>query len=284
MSRSSPGVLRVAAILNFLADHPGQPFNLTDLVKALKLSRATCHALLTSLVQVGYLYRGSDKNYVLGPTLASIGKIALQHNSPLQVAQPEMRALADEFDAICSAFFRDRDEIVVRDRAASVSHIGWSTPIGTRLKLRPAFAAIFYAWSPMGETNAWLDSYVPQLGPEHRTSMIKATQFIREHGYAFHELNPNLNGGDGVRGETFGDNSLEFPTTSVVELDPDREYRAASILAPVFDASGNIAFILGLLGFTHTMRGAEVAKAGERLRESCARITSFITGRRPEAA
>jgi DNA-binding IclR family transcriptional regulator len=55
MSRSSPGVMRVAAILNFIADHPGQAFAMTDLVRALKLSRATCHALLTGLVEVGYL-------------------------------------------------------------------------------------------------------------------------------------------------------------------------------------------------------------------------------------
>ena len=71
MSRSSPGVRRVAAILNFIADHPGQAFALTDLVRALKLSRATCHALLTGLVDVGYLFRTSDKTYVLGPALAA---------------------------------------------------------------------------------------------------------------------------------------------------------------------------------------------------------------------
>src|ERR1700744_3126443 len=110
MSRSSPGVRRVAAILNFIADHPGQAFALTDLVRALKLSRATCHALLTGLVDVGYLYRTSDKNYMLGPSLASIGRIALQHASPLQVAQPEMRALADEFDVFCAAYFREGDD------------------------------------------------------------------------------------------------------------------------------------------------------------------------------
>ena len=72
MTRTSPGVKRIAAILDFLADHPTQSFALTDLVRALKLSRATCHALLTGLVDVGYLFRTSDKTYVLGPALATI--------------------------------------------------------------------------------------------------------------------------------------------------------------------------------------------------------------------
>src|ERR1700733_6158905 len=172
MARSSPGVQRVAAILNFIVDHPGQAFTLTDLVRALKLSRATCHALLTGLVEVGYLYRASDKNYVLGPALASIGRVAAKHTSPLQVAQPEMRALADEFDTICAIFFRDRDDIVVRERAASVSHVGWSVPVGTRLKLRPPFGAIFYAWLPPAQAQDWLDSYVPAPTAEHRGEMI----------------------------------------------------------------------------------------------------------------
>eukprot|EP00456_Euglypha_rotunda_P003034 TRINITY_DN105420_c0_g2_i1.p2 TRINITY_DN105420_c0_g2~~TRINITY_DN105420_c0_g2_i1.p2 ORF type:complete len:111 (-),score=19.28 TRINITY_DN105420_c0_g2_i1:10-342(-) len=57
MARSSPGVKRIVSILNFFADHPEQAFTLTDLVRALKLSRATCHALLTGLVESGYLYR-----------------------------------------------------------------------------------------------------------------------------------------------------------------------------------------------------------------------------------
>src|SRR5580693_418785 len=177
MARSSPGVLRVASILNFIADHPDQAFTLTDLVKALKLSRATCHALLTGLVEVGYLYRASDKNYILGPALASIGRVAALHTSPLQVAQPEMRALADEFDTICACFFRDGDDIVVRDRAASVSHVGWSVPVGTRLKLRPPFAAIFYAWAPRSEAEAWLDAYQPPPTPAHRIEMFKGMAF-----------------------------------------------------------------------------------------------------------
>src|ERR1700722_3522749 len=81
MARFSPGVRRIVAILNFFADHPKQSFTLTDLVRALKLSRATCHALLAGLVESGYLYRTADKSYVIGPTLVSIGRIAQQHLS-----------------------------------------------------------------------------------------------------------------------------------------------------------------------------------------------------------
>src|SRR3546814_14669821 len=109
MARTSPGVQRIVSILNFFADHPEQSFTLTDLVRALKLRRATCHALLPGLAEAGYLYRRHDKSSLLGPTLAEIGRIADPHSSPPQIAQPEMRALTDAFDAGCPAVLPDRD-------------------------------------------------------------------------------------------------------------------------------------------------------------------------------
>src|ERR1700737_3255313 len=130
MGRSSPGIRRVVAVLDFFADHPGYSVTLTDLVRALKISRATCHALLAGLVDSGYLYRMHDKSYVIGPRLVDIGRIGNEHFSPLQVAQPEMRALADEFDAVCLAFFREGDNVVVREREASLSQLGGVIPKG----------------------------------------------------------------------------------------------------------------------------------------------------------
>ena len=85
MPHGSPSAQRVIAILNFFADHPGQAFTLTDLVRSLRLSRATAHAFLTTLADAGYLYRASDKSYVLGPVLATIGDVAKSHFSPLQI-------------------------------------------------------------------------------------------------------------------------------------------------------------------------------------------------------
>jgi DNA-binding IclR family transcriptional regulator len=285
MARSSPGVLRVASILNFIADHPDQAFTLTGLVKALKLSRATCHALLTGLVEVGYLYRASDKNYILGPALASIGRIAAQHTSPLQVAQPEMRALADEFDTICACFFRDGDDIVVRDRAASVSHVGWSVPVGTRLKLRPPFAAIFYAWSPPSEAEAWLDSSEPKPTAEHRAEMLRGMAFVKQHGFQVQVRNTNAAaGGDMTPEQTFGAQNLEFPVSVMSELQDHVAYRAVGIVAPVFDVRGQVAFVMGLTGFSQSLPGHKIRQASLALRRACDRVTTFITGRPPLAA
>lgn len=276
MSRSSPGVARVVAILNFFADHPGQSFTLTDLVRALKLSRATCHGLLAGLVDAGYLYRSSDKSYVLGPALTAIGEAARQHFSPIQVAQPEMRALADQFDATCSAVFRERGDVVVRERATALAHLGSSVHRGARLPLRPEFASAFFVWSPAAAVTAWLDDLDPAPTERQRQVMQDGIEFLRRHGFFVGVRN--------VRQE-FAGQSTEWlydpadsdkPIVPLLEIEPDQEYHLGFVNAPVHDARREAAFVLALQGFSGTCTGAEIMQAGQRLREACDRITAFI--------
>ena len=55
--RPAPGAERVVAVLNFLAAHPDESFTLSELSRRLDLNKATCHALLMTLTQAGYLLR-----------------------------------------------------------------------------------------------------------------------------------------------------------------------------------------------------------------------------------
>jgi DNA-binding IclR family transcriptional regulator len=279
MGRSSPAVGRVAAILNFIASHPGQAFTLTDLVRALKLSRATCHALLMGLVEVGYLYRASDKHYVLGPALVAIGRSAAEHASPLQIAQPEMRALADEFDALCTAFVRDGHDLVVVGRAASVSHLSGSGWRGTRLRLHPPAAAVFFARSSEAEIDAWLDSFVTRPTAEERASLHGVLAFIREHGYGVVVNDPPP--ADGAWQERFGAyEQRNFPISELTEMSLDETYDLAAVTGSVFEADNQVAYVISL-SLGRRMTGAEIAAIGERLREACDRISEYITGRQP---
>lgn len=278
MTRSSPGVLRVAAILNFMADHPGQSFVLTDLVRALKLSRATCHALLTGLVEVGYLYRTSDKSYVLGPALVAIGRTAAAHFSPLQVAQPEMRRLADDHGLICTAYFFEGDTLIVRERAASGSQAGYLGPVGTRLQVRPQTAAIFFAWERLKKVQAWVDSLEPAWSEEQREELDRGMSYAREHGFIpiVRASSPN-----GIREEAV----LGTETTNVVveladELDERQSYPLAALVAPVFDEHRKIAFGIGLAGFAAPVLGSEALKIAGQLTAACQRISRFIAGER----
>lgn len=281
MARSSPGVRRVSAILNFIADHPGQAFALTDLVRALKLSRATCHALLTGLVEVGYLYRSSDKTYVLGPALAAIGRTAAAHFSPLQVAQPEMRKIADEFDVVCAAYFLEGDTVHLRERAASVSHVGYPVPLGMRMKLRSAQAVTYFASSPK-DAEAFLQNLDPPPTPERRELFFRSIEFAREHGFVAlvrRSSEPfDQNGELAIQAD-----SDELPVTPLPEIDDTQVYPLAAIMAPVFEARGKVSFALVMAGFHTPLTGKQIIGAGEQLREACGRISDFVAGRNSQA-
>ena len=270
----------MAAILNFMADHPGQSFALTDLVRALKLSRATCHALLTGLVEVGYLYRTSDKSYVLGPGLANICQAVSDHFSPLQVAQPEMRTLADEYDVVCSAFFLEGEMVNVRERASSVSHVGISVQLGARLKLRVPFAATFFAWSAPEDVEAWLETMTPPPTPSEREALAQSMIFARRHGFVLFVTNPDSPELDRPPELVFGGDKADFPIKPAAELEPKQKYEVRSLLSPVFDANDKVAFVMGLMGFNRSMTGSEAAEVAGRLRAACGRITSYIGGHR----
>jgi len=265
----------MAAILNFIADHPGQAFALTELVRALKLSRATCHALLTGLVDVGYLYRTSDKTYVLGPALAAIGRVAADHFSPLQVAKPEMRALADEFDIVCAAYFLEGEEIHLRDRAASLSHVAYPVPLGTRMPLRSAQATAFLAWTPH-EAEAWLKQAEPKPGPESVTAMQEGMAFGREHGFVVLVRNPRRPFNLMTTEELNTARTDEIPVVPIGEIESSTVYAVGALMAPVFDARGKVSFVLVMAGFHTAMSGTQVMAAGERLRDACDRISGFV--------
>jgi DNA-binding IclR family transcriptional regulator len=283
MSRSSPGVWRVAAILNFIADHPGQAFALTDLVRALKLSRATCHALLTGLVEVGYLYRTSDKTYVLGPALTAIGRTAAEHFSPLQVAKPEMRELADRYDVVCGAYFLEGDMMQLRDRAASASHVAYPVPLGIRMKLRSTQAVIYYAWS-QSEAEAWLARAEPPPSPEKTKLMFDSMAFAREHGFVVLVRNPGVVFGEPNDDLLSSADTDELPVVPVAAIDPVSAYPVAALMAPVFDSKGKIVFTLVMAGFHTAMSGTQALEAGEKLRAACERISGFVGGRKQGSA
>jgi DNA-binding IclR family transcriptional regulator len=275
MTRLSPAVGRVVSVLNFFAEHPQQAFTLTQIMKSLRMSRATCHALLAGLVDGSYLYRNSNKSYVLGPALLALARTAEQHFSPLDVARQEMRALADELDVVVSALFLDGDEVVARDRAASLTHLGWAQPPGQRYPVYPWAMAFMSGLSP-SELAIWLGRQTPPISEEEKRKVYQQIEFARQHGYIF-AVNPS----DRRYPVRLGAVPTPAPEGQFeAELEPPKIYNLLFFTAPVTNESGAVAFALALSGFSRPYSGAEVAAIGDRLHESCARVTNFITGKK----
>jgi len=282
MSQSSPSVERVVSVLNFFAEHPGQSFTFTDIVRALKLGRATCHALLTALVEARYLYRNNDKSYVIGPALVELGRIAKAHFSPLQAAQPEMRVLADEFDAICSAVFLEQDFAVVRARAMAMSHLAWSIPPGLKMPLRAPFGAVFYSRSEPAEIKRWLDKLSPPPTDMQRQEMLEAIEFSRKFGFSFGVRNISVAWDKNAPELDFSGERPEYPAAVVAEIDATREYNLAFVAATVWDKPRHPAFALVLTGFLNPVSGHNIMLMGLRLRSACDNLATFLSSRNPQ--
>ena len=279
MSKTPPGVKRMVSVLNFFAEHPGQAFTFTDIVKALKLGRATCHALLAGLVEEQYLYRNADKSYVIGPALVAIGQIAVDQFSPFQAAKPEMRLLSDSCNAVCSAVLLEDGDAVIASRAGSGSNLGWSVPQGYRLPLRAPFAASFFAWSKPYEVEKWLDEMSPAPPVKEREQLQASIEFTRAHGYCFGIVNKEVETDPAAPELAFTGEQREYPVISMSQLKPDADYPISFINSPVFDKQGDVAFVLNLSGFVGSVKGAQIEEMGQRLRDAAERVTQFITGK-----
>ena len=275
MTRSSSAVVRAAAIIDFMAEHPNQSFTMADLVRALKVSQSTCHSLLNALVQVGYLYRTNERTYVLGPALASIGRIAADRFSPLQIAHPEMRMLADRFDAACAATFREGDWSVVRDRATSARKLGATAELGTPVRLRAPVAALYFAWCPE-EGAEWLArADLPDRETE-RVHLDKAASIVREQGYGVFLKGPGLP--PTFSPEHLFDGDLDtLPFRLAETIEPDGMYDVSSLAAPVVVGGGRVEFMISMRGFDNPMTATQIREAADALKSSCARISSFCT-------
>nr|WP_321457290.1 IclR family transcriptional regulator [uncultured Cohaesibacter sp.] len=65
------------------------------IASAVGIPRSTAHRMLSSLVQLGYLYHLPNHGYQLGPELVYLGHKAIEQQPLAYLAEPHLKALAD---------------------------------------------------------------------------------------------------------------------------------------------------------------------------------------------
>lgn len=276
MARSSTAVLRAAAILDFIAEHPGQSFTMVELVRALKLSHSTCHSLVSALVDVGYLYRTAQKSYALGPRLAAIARVSRDHASLLEIAKPELRDLATRHDLVCSVLVREGNFSVVRERSTSARHIGYTSQIGMPLRLRAPLAAAFFITS-LNRAEEWLALNSDLDLDAERAAVQKGMDFLRVHGFLVLLTNPDAPPPDTIPLDKLFDGEIDkLSVTTALTIAPDTRYDVSSIVAPVFNAESEVEFVLSLIGYEEPISGSEIIALGNEVKSAGIRISSAV--------
>ena len=148
---------RALAILDLLMANPTQAFGLTEMTRRLDLNKATCHAILTTMANYGFLVQHPQtKAYRLGPSIIAAGNAAFAQFPVLEYARPELEALQSDLSIGFAVTGRSKLHQVLLALYGHATPLIDSFQLGLRLPNTAPVAACFTAFSPARELEAWL--------------------------------------------------------------------------------------------------------------------------------
>jgi len=130
--RPVPAVDKAARVLRALADG-GRPIGISELARALEVSKGTLRDVLLTLAQFGFVVRDPDTRFRLGPELRVLANASAPDLRSL--AQPYLVSLMETFGetAILGIVVDGKLEIAARAEPATDLHM--TAPLGRRLPL-----------------------------------------------------------------------------------------------------------------------------------------------------
>lgn len=282
---------RALAILDLLMANPQQSFGLTEMTRRLQLNKATCHSILTTMAQYGFLVQNpKSKSYRLGPSIVAAGNAAFAQFPVLEYARPELEALTSELQMGCGATGRTERHIVL------LSHYGASNPsespfqLGLRLPNIAPLGACFIAWSPAKQLEAWLTrahtsqaAYNERFDQKLRVNVIS----IRSRGFEvklktkaeeklIHDLrviNNQWNLEALEESSSLYQKSLCNEQLHVDRVDPKARYSVCNISVPVFGYGKYPALSFSVGTIKPDLLGSEILYIAERLKDAATRVT-----------
>jgi DNA-binding IclR family transcriptional regulator len=287
----SPSVERVVTVIDFLASRPGESFGLSELARALGMSKATAHGVCITLTESGWLLRHPvDKRYTLGPALIAAGHAAGARQLDLvDHARPVMEELAAQLAAQVVASSTVGDEMVLLATAGRPGPMWLAFTIGQRVPLAPPLGTVFLAWAGPEAVEEWLDRLGPGASQDDKDRLRSALGVIRHRGYALNleavanlKLSRALSGRDSRRRAlAVAVEDLAHEEYLLQELEAGATYRLSQVSAPVFGSDGAVALALTVVGLPEKLTGEEIPRYGDALLEAARRVTRSIHGTAP---
>lgn len=261
---------------------------MSEVARALDISKATCHGLITTLTARGYLRRDASRpTYSLGPALIPLGSVARRVVPGVSVAEREIGDVAARFGVECNVSVASADELIVLAHAGVPAPGSITAAEGSRVPLKPPIGAVFFAWADPNRSGSWLCRAEAAPGRDAPTDWGRALEVIRRRGYVLGSRTDAwdafLAGAAGAPSLT----SLEAAGTGggnrylPPEPEPDRgEVQFLSV--PVFGVEAEVALAL-TMGLPRGLRSPDVADHAQALLAAAAAVMRSISGRRPDA-
>jgi DNA-binding IclR family transcriptional regulator len=178
----SPPTERVIAVIELLGSEPARQFTLAEICRNLNISRATGHAILTTLSAHDWVTRDpANAEYAWGPAMASLTKPA----SSL-VYRAELQALATDTGTQVSLTRREGRTMVIVETVGECLTGPRISP-GLRTPLVAPFGRDYIAGTSTEAQAAWLEA-IGQPDPGLRRRMTAVLKEIRQRGFVVERL------------------------------------------------------------------------------------------------
>ncbi len=229
---------------------------LSDLARALDMSKGSMHGLLKTLESSRVVERAEERRYVLGPRIYDLAQTYIQHNGLRRFALPAMRRLANVIaETVCLGqvehqWVRILEHVEGRDGSPSL-HI--SAPRGTRVHLLAGATGrvILSSW-PVAQRETFLHTHpLPHFTErsitDSQTFLLAAEETARTGiGVDYEEYLMGVN----------------------------------AVAAPIYGPDGTLLALLWIVGFASRFKDDHLARAIEHLRVEAKTITQLLAERR----
>jgi DNA-binding IclR family transcriptional regulator len=294
-SRRSPPTRRVVDLLDHVLAHPGERFGLSELSRALSISKPTCLGIVSTLAETGWLVcDAKSRAYGVGPALVAAGRLAHRALPGAEAAERHLVQLATRYGAACSASAVVGNEIVV---LVSVRADGRTTgpEAGARYPFAPPVGLMYVLWDSDRAFDRWLNTRPALPMTLDRDHLRQVVDECRERGYLVEGLTEvgrrlhTLMAGvaaydlpDEVR-DLVGEmvSTLGERVYLGAELTARGKHPTHLLAAPTYDSNGRQELVV-TLAVDDSITGAEISRWGKALMATAAAITAKSGGVPPQ--
>ncbi|MGI9161803.1 MAG: helix-turn-helix domain-containing protein [Mycobacterium sp.] len=271
----SPPTERVIAVIQLLGSEPARQFTLAEICRSLNISRATGHAILTTLTAHDWVTRDpASAEYAWGPAMASLTKPAQS-----LMYRGELQALAAETGTQVSLTRREGRTLAIVETVGECL-TGPRISAGLRTPLVAPFGRDYIAGASAEAQTSWLEA-IGEPDPGLRRRMAAVLTEIRQRGYVVERLTREY-----VRVYTAlralsGDGEIDMITTQLArafadlttidvlpdEMNSTAGHSIATVSAPITDTEGAVIMSVTAAVFA-TMSGDAVGELGAKVRDT----------------